>query len=59
MAEAHIINWGKARLSPSRDKPVVTKTAEMTTGVIEPLVEYKTPSLLQRFRTRFWRARLN
>jgi hypothetical protein len=31
----------------------------MTTEVIEPLVEYKTPSLLQRFRTRFMRARLN
>jgi hypothetical protein len=63
MAEAHIINWGKAKLSPSREKPVVTAaataTATTTAEVIEPLVEYKAPSLLQRFRTKLRRARLN
>jgi hypothetical protein len=53
MTESHIINWGKAKLSPAKEKPVV----EMET--IEPLPVYKTPSLLQRFRTRLKRARLH
>jgi hypothetical protein len=59
MAEAHIINWGKAKLAPAREKPVVTTAAATTPEVIEPLAEYKTPSLLQRFRTKLKRARLN
>ena len=59
MAEAHIINWGKAKLAPAREKPVVTAPAAATAEVIEPLTEYKAPSLLQRFRTRLKRARLN
>jgi len=55
MAESHIINWGKAKLSPPREKPVVAAEA------VEPLaaVDYKAPSLLQRFRTKLRRARLN
>jgi hypothetical protein len=59
MAESHIINWGKAKLSPAREKPVVTAAPATTAEGIEPLVEYKAPSLLQRFRTKLRRARLN
>jgi hypothetical protein len=59
MAEANIINWGKAKLSPAREKPVVTAAAAQTAEVVEPLAEYKPPSLLQRFRTKLRRARLN
>jgi hypothetical protein len=54
MAKQQIINWGKAKLSPSTsDKTLKTGSA---TESIQP---YKVPSLLQRVRTRFRRPRLN
>jgi hypothetical protein len=53
MAETHIINWGKAKLSPAKEKPVVALET------IEPIPDIKAPSLLQRFRTKLKRARLH
>jgi len=53
MAESHIINWGKAKLLPAKEKPVAA------IETIEPHPVYKTPSLLQRFRTKLKRARLH
>jgi hypothetical protein len=61
MAEANIINWGRAKLSPVREKqkektkPVPAAAAREAT---EPVAGIKTPSLLQRFRTKLMRARL-
>ena len=54
MAEQHIINWGKARLAPAS----VDRQARNGASP-ESIQAYHAPSLLQRFRTRFRRTRLN
>jgi len=55
MAEAHIINWGRARLAPARQESV--KVAQAVEALAT--AHYKAPSLLQRFRTKLRRARFN
>jgi hypothetical protein len=52
MAEQHIINWGKAKLT----QPV---SADPVTPEVKAVPVYKVPTLLQRMKTRFMRARLN